>query len=531
MSVIQRFPIDLAELGDLLPFSDFEQTLSAQEMIDQIDPKYVFDHDDMQVLRELIGDRINNIQSIDNRELSEVMYNAGFSPDDFDPELFELSAENIDKIATEIDQLILDRSGNSDPSTSFLNNTSDVQSFLTNSNIIAATAFVASVVANAEQYKKEAINQLDALDSVTMKDITEALDDAVNYTQNEIETIYDSTVTDISNIAKSIGKTVETSIENVSSQVRKRVDTLTTAIENLTADETSDLSATKKVLKKEAESVAVITEPKVAKVVGSTTTKAIDQHRLNVPDANTKDVSNYHKKRAAQTNRHWNDHVNNQKDKVVKKQQKVKAVHADIAKSSKDRSRTPGFNGRPVVKKDALITAANDQVAKNRIYTANDFGGPYSSEIAKRINTLHPSCRERFANALIDLTNDEKLIEAGITLTVTSATRTIAKQKQLYDYYSKRGTPVAYPGNSWHNYGCACDIAIFVNGVAKGKTSGYYKGFPRDYFAKYNINNPFRRDYIHFQPAELPLSPKQQKPLLLTDRGTVNQQAVSRLLA
>jgi len=131
---------------------------------------------------------------------------------------------------------------------------------------------------------------------------------------------------------------------------------------------------------------------------------------------------------------------------------------------------------------------------------------------------------------MYDLTTDETLIAAGIRARVTSSTRSYAKQQELYNYYKPRGTPVARPGNSWHNFQCAIDIQVIVNGTKKGKTSKYYTGIPRQIFAKYGLINPFANDYIHFQPKELLLSPRTIKSKLLINGSTVNLDAVGALL-
>ena len=81
------------------------------------------------------------------------------------------------------------------------------------------------------------------------------------------------------------------------------------------------------------------------------------------------------------------------------------------------------------------------------------------------------------------------------------ATRTFAQQADLYRKHIRGGPLAAKPGNSWHNYGCACDIVFIVNGKAKWSAK-YYTGIIRKHFVKYNLENVIKNDSGHFQPVE-----------------------------
>jgi peptidoglycan L-alanyl-D-glutamate endopeptidase CwlK len=80
---------------------------------------------------------------------------------------------------------------------------------------------------------------------------------------------------------------------------------------------------------------------------------------------------------------------------------------------------------------------------------------------SQRIEDLHPVVAEK-ARQLIELCKAE-----GIDLRVTSTLRTLAEQAELYAQgRTKPGQIVtqAKPGQSWHNWGLAFDVAPFYAG-------------------------------------------------------------------
>lgn len=80
----------------------------------------------------------------------------------------------------------------------------------------------------------------------------------------------------------------------------------------------------------------------------------------------------------------------------------------------------------------------------------------------RRIQTLHPKIREMATAFILDAQSQ------GIKLRVTSALRTFAEQRELYN--QGRSTPGrkvtnATPGRSWHNYGLALDVVEIKEGA------------------------------------------------------------------
>ena len=116
------------------------------------------------------------------------------------------------------------------------------------------------------------------------------------------------------------------------------------------------------------------------------------------------------------------------------------------------------------------------------------------------MNTLHPKIRERFANAIRDVQNDPEVLAMNGTARYSFATRSFAQQANLRRKYERGGPLAAKPGNSWHNYGCACDIVFIVNGKAKWSAK-YYTGIIRKHFVKYNLENVIKNDSGHFHDA------------------------------
>lgn len=84
------------------------------------------------------------------------------------------------------------------------------------------------------------------------------------------------------------------------------------------------------------------------------------------------------------------------------------------------------------------------------------------------ISHLHPAIRG-MAQALLDKAKAE-----GIDLRITFGLRTFEQQQALYDQgRTKPGNIVtkARPGQSFHNYGLAIDVAPFVNGNPDWKST------------------------------------------------------------
>lgn len=77
------------------------------------------------------------------------------------------------------------------------------------------------------------------------------------------------------------------------------------------------------------------------------------------------------------------------------------------------------------------------------------------------INGLDPTLQTMAKRVL------QKAHNIGIPLVVTQGVRSMAEQQRLYDQGRVTAGPIvthAVPGNSWHNYGLAFDVAVLKDG-------------------------------------------------------------------
>ena len=128
---------------------------------------------------------------------------------------------------------------------------------------------------------------------------------------------------------------------------------------------------------------------------------------------------------------------------------------------------------------------------------------------------IHPDLRKRYANAIADFL--ESNADKKYDIKITSGYRTLAHQRALYNKLKPRGMPVATPGNSWHNYRVAIDVGLFYKGKYI-RNGGIYLNVLSPFFAKYGMHNPIANDRIHFQPTEVPTSPRRIKSKLINTR-------------
>jgi peptidoglycan L-alanyl-D-glutamate endopeptidase CwlK len=109
----------------------------------------------------------------------------------------------------------------------------------------------------------------------------------------------------------------------------------------------------------------------------------------------------------------------------------------------------------------------------------------------ERVALLHPKIREAATNAITEAEEGENII-----LRVVQGYRTFAEQQAIYnqgrtklaDEHGNKLSIVTYsgPGQSYHNYGLAVDIAPLINnGTALDWNYGFKKLVP--YFEKYGF--------------------------------------------
>ena len=139
-----------------------------------------------------------------------------------------------------------------------------------------------------------------------------------------------------------------------------------------------------------------------------------------------------------------------------------------------------------------------------RTYDSSFFNpSAYRSNLASKVNSLDKSVQENFAQAIKEFI--ETYFNEGLDIQITYGYRSLAKQSELGR--STKG-PVAKPGSSWHNYGAAIDVLIFVNGVVdENGASENYTVKARNIFQKYGLINDIKNDGGHFYPAKLGKAP------------------------
>lgn len=567
------------DLPDVDPFDyigkpDVAQVKTEVQKLNEIVPSAAFSPDQMNILKDKLSSQLESLgtslppelaglnaklQTITPKTLSSVLYDSGVNPVDFNVASFDLSSESMTNLQNSIMGFEASAKGGCDALVTALNTTIDL-SKLSNVDIkmpsIPSLAFFeasadsliseASKTANeiAEDIEKEinsvkggleaAFNTLSETVSTSIASAEKYLEDVANSIEKTYSIQIESTLSGVKDslaslksIAESCGdhlqKTTESKIENN----KKSVETLS---EKLTEASTNVVNEIQKNHKQALDTLKGLVSKETNKKQQSQIAAFIKNYEKNNPNAKLTEVENAVKRQIATASKYNDEVIKTKMDEAQKKIQQSEAKFKDLSNKSKTVVANSGIEGRPIKGKEQVVSSAIKWQGENKTFDKSYFGGPYAAEIANHINTLHPKIRQRFADAMKEITTDETLIAAGIRARITSSTRSYAKQQELYNYYKPRGTPVAKPGNSWHNFACAIDIQVIVNGSKKSKTSNYYTGIPRQVFAKYNLTNPFNNDYIHFQPKELPLSPKNIKAKLLINGSTVNEDAVAALI-
>jgi hypothetical protein len=129
-------------------------------------------------------------------------------------------------------------------------------------------------------------------------------------------------------------------------------------------------------------------------------------------------------------------------------------------------------------------------------FTVADFApSKFAKSIATRVNSLHPAVRGRFAAGVQDYIKTNYPIR---DINVTEGYRSPERSGAL----AASGIKAAPAGKSWHNYGSAADVAIYVEGKyddgRRGPTE--YTGLARASMEKYGLANDLSGDSGHFYP-------------------------------
>jgi uncharacterized protein YcbK (DUF882 family) len=130
-------------------------------------------------------------------------------------------------------------------------------------------------------------------------------------------------------------------------------------------------------------------------------------------------------------------------------------------------------------------------------FVAQDFApSKFAKSIATRLNTMDSSVRGRFAAGIQDYITTNF---PNRDINVTEGYRSPERSAQL----AASGIRAAGAGKSWHNYGAAADVALYVNGKYDDGRGGpnEYVGLARQSMQKFGLINDLSGDSGHFYPA------------------------------
>lgn len=165
-------------------------------------------------------------------------------------------------------------------------------------------------------------------------------------------------------------------------------------------------------------------------------------------------------------------------------------------KTAKTAPTLPSQTIAPVAPKASLA----NPYPSGKQYVAADFNpSKYASTIAQRINTLDPAVRGSFAAGIQDYIRVN--FKDGRDINVGEAYRSPERSAQLAAAYAAgTGGRAAGAGKSWHNYGAACDLCIFIDGKwdQGTKSNEEYVGRARAAMSKYGLINDLQGDSGHF---------------------------------
>jgi uncharacterized protein YcbK (DUF882 family) len=155
----------------------------------------------------------------------------------------------------------------------------------------------------------------------------------------------------------------------------------------------------------------------------------------------------------------------------------------------------PAVSTKPVASTPPPQKSLANPFPAGKQYVAADFApSKYAASIAQKLNTLDPAVRGSFAAGIQDYIKTN--FKDGRDVSIGEAYRSPERSAQL----AASGIRAAGAGKSWHNYGAACDLCIFVNGKWDQGTRGEteYTGRARASMSKFGLINDLRGDSGHF---------------------------------
>lgn len=558
-----KLPIE--DIGNMVQ-SQTQPVQSAVQKLQEINPAEVFPTDQMLSFKSSLKTKLESfvetpsglsglrsqLDQFNPQQLSSALYNAGFEIDDIDD--FDFSTESLTDITNSLSTAINQAAGGCpDLLNAKRQITSPIQLSLGDLDIgNAVSGFVGGVardvtslleassksvqsiasdlVGSAESLAGSVKDAVTELSTINPSDLIKFAEDSVNQFTSSIDSAISSLssgikidVNGLLNVTSGCTEATKASVETQAKNIGNSIEKLTEKLPGVGAEIVESNKESLNNLKKTAENF--ITESNIANVKTQTVgnTKLIDEKNI---DAVRKEIENLAKTQTVQANEDRDAKINRALNYAKDKTKKTEANFNDLITASLQRSFDPARVGREVVKRDSVIKESNEFINVT-VFDATYFSpSKYKAEIATKINTLNPDLRKKVADAIREFI--QKYNSEGWEIRITSALRSIQEQQVLYDKLKPQGKLVAVPGNSWHNYGMAVDIALIYNNKYQSSAASY-NGLAKPIFAKYGLHNPFSNDEIHFQPTQITLSPKNIKDKLLV-AGRVNVQAVSSLI-
>lgn len=556
---LKSIDFPLVDSNQLLQISDSVrgngpngEILSAVDEFKAIDPARAFPPQDMfalkanvaQKLTELsasdsaaVGNLSSNIDNLSTSELSTALFDSGIDPESFSVEDFDLSAQGLTDLNSAIDAFKSSAAGGCDAllstlagaktpkeisletfdvdglASSFSGAIQAIPGLGTDLNATSITAdaektvsvFLQEAEAAAKAAETEIISQVDSFASIDTASLRTA---ALNKTQ-AIKDVFDSNITSLLSGVQSqlsgLKSTTESCCEDAKKATENKMKNLDKNIDGL-PNKVNDVSAvslepTMKQLKDKVARTKSLVSEENNKKRETITAALIKKMQENNPQADAIQIEQSVKNMVAKANKQSDEKVKRESDIITNLVNQASAKFKDVTRASNERASGSATAGRPVAEKTSIISSFASFTLKEQVFDASYFFGPYAKKVAEAVNTLHPKLRLRFANAIKDVQYNEEVLAMNGTAFYSFALRSFSAQADLRRAFDAGGARAAKPGNSWHDFGCACDIVFVVNGQPKYDEK-FYTGLIRKEFVKQNLENNFSNDPQHFQPKE-----------------------------
>lgn len=570
---LESVKISFKTLDQLIENSPFELVQSELSKFSALSPERAFPTDKMIKLKTnvyttlsqydeggLSSDLLNlknTIKGIAPQELSAILLGSYYTYSNFSVDSFDYSLQSLLRLNTNImafysllqggcevlrialksirglAEISLENSDFSDIVSSFFGSIASTLESIAEFSIKTIRDIANEIYDSAQNTIKSIYEALDKITNIQMKDIIDAVNSAANAIVSSIQNATLLLLSGIDNAFSALVSITEgcATATNVMSQ--GKLHNLKNNVNNIPSRFITMTPFRAQKLQKRLNSRITFNEQKASsdnvEFKKAQTAAFIRKFKENNPNAKDAHVSNAMKNTITNMNKENDYKVNTMMDKISSEIQTLDPKNTDIKRKSDIIVIDSAIGGRPIPDAEEIIAKGKTAQENNQVYDKSYFSGPYAATIAKKINLLHYKVRYRFANAMKELTENENLQKAGYTFSITSSLRTLKKQRALYNQLKPQGKAVAFPGNSWHNYGVAIDLAIFKNGNYVS-SAGPYNGLAAPIFDDYALYNPIRNDALHFQPKELPVSARSLKAKLVTERQTINNEILSTLL-